>query len=85
MPYVEVWVDEEPCDGECESAKEAEELQAKLDEVERLLRAGEPIAALHVITEDPALMVKSPREIAMRYEDLKDGLLEGFELYRGRQ
>lgn len=78
MPYVEVWVDKEPCDGSCESADELRKVQAKIDEAERLLRAGEPVAALHALTDDETLPVKSPAEIAENYKLWKEGKLPGW-------
>lgn len=79
MPYVEVWVDYEPCDGTCDDAKEAKRLQAIIDEAERHLRTGDADAALHVLTNDPILCMKSPSQMASEYEAWKQGRLAGFE------
>jgi hypothetical protein len=78
MPYVSVYVDPEPCDGSCTNAKELRALQAKIDEAERLIRAGYFDAALHALTNGPALPIKSPEEIASKYHQWKQGKLSGF-------
>jgi len=77
MGYVQVWVDEE-CDGDCESAKEVIELEAKIDEAIKHLGAGYPDAALHTLTNDNALLVKSPGDISAKYLLWKAGKLGGF-------
>ncbi|MFG6566710.1 hypothetical protein [Sulfitobacter sp. 1A13679] len=80
MPYVEVWIDEEPCDGTCEGATDAKRLQAKVDEAERHLRAGDPEAALAALTGEPSVL-KSPDWIAERYKTWQAGKLPGFTNY----
>ncbi|WP_413219073.1 hypothetical protein [Tritonibacter mobilis] len=80
MPYVEVWVDDEPCDGKCESADEAKRLQAIIDEAEMHLRNGDAAAALAALSED-AVAMKTPGEIAARYKDWQAGKLPGFANY----
>ena len=82
MPYVQVWVDEDPCDGDCESAEEARELEAKIKEAESLLRRGEAEAALHALTGDPSIPIKSPNEMASDYARWKEGKLPGFTNYQ---
>lgn len=78
MPYVEVWVEPEDCDGECNEGRKAKQLQAKLDEVERLLRAGASDAALSAISDADTIPTKSPAEIAQQYEQWRKGKLAGF-------
>ena len=78
MPFVQVWVDEGECDGDCEAAREADALEAKIQEAERLLRMGYADAALHALTGDPAMMHKSPAEISAQYQAWKEGRLDGF-------
>lgn len=80
MPYVEVWIDEEPCDGTCEGATDAKRLQAKVDEAESHLRAGNPEAALAALTEEGSVL-KSPAELASKYKTWKEGRLPGFTNY----
>ena len=78
MPFVEIWVDEPSCDGMCASSMEAENLQARIDEAAALLRQGHFDAALHALTEDSAICVKSPKRIADQYERWRNGRLPGF-------
>lgn len=79
MPYVEVWVDSEPCDGDCGYASDLESLEARVDEAVKLLRLGYTSEAFQVLTDDGSLPCKSPREIASKYYDWKSGKLPGFE------
>lgn len=82
MPFVEVWVDAEPCDGTCDEAREAEQLKARIEEAVALLRTGSPRAALEALTDDEPRTLKTPNEIASRYKDWKNGLLPGFSNFR---
>lgn len=81
MPYVEVWVDDEPCDGTCSSSKEVEKLEMKIEEAERLLRGGYVDAALHALSGDPATSCRHPRDMEAAYESWKRGRLPGFTNY----
>lgn len=81
MPYIKVWVDEEPCDGTCSSAKEVEKLEEKIEEAERLLRCGYIEAALHALSGDPATSCRHPRDMETAYEKWKKGNLPGFTNY----
>jgi hypothetical protein len=81
MPYVEIWVDNEPCDGSCDEAREAQKLKDKIDEAVSHLREGHIAAALQSLTEDKALPCKTPCEIESRYEQWRKGQLPGFENY----
>lgn len=81
MPYVEVWVDDEPCDGTCESSKTAEKLQAMVDEAVQFLRDGDAEAALHALTDDGSIPMKSPSMIKSGYALWKAGKLPGFTNY----
>ena len=78
MTYVEVWVDDAPCDGTCEDADEREQLEARIEEAVRLLRSGYPTEALQALTDDYALPCTSPGAIASKYDAWKDGRLPGF-------
>lgn len=80
MPYVEVWVDDACC-GDCDSAKEADRLEAKIEEAVAHLHRGDAEAALHALTNDPGLCMKEPRQIASAYEAWKLGKLPGFANY----
>lgn len=82
MPMVEVWVDDAVCDDSCAAAKERDRLEDVIAEAVRLLRAGESLAALHALTNDPALPVKRPEHILEDYQRWKDGRLPGFTNYR---
>lgn len=82
MPYVEVWVDKEPCYGTCDEAKEAEILARKIEEAVIHLRQGYVDAALQALTEDPAIPLKQPDAIARAYGQWKEGRLAGFTNYR---
>lgn len=82
MPYVEVWVDDAACDGQCGAGKEVDRLEAMIAEAERLLRAGYYDAALHALTNDAAIPVKDPSQIAKSYEAWKKGRLPGFANYK---
>ena len=77
MPYFEVWVDPEPCNGKCDSAKDADRLQRRIEEAERLIRSGDAEAALAALMDDTSI-IKSPDEIARRYQEWKAGSLPGF-------
>ena len=83
MPFVEVWVDDEPCDGTCKHADQRDEALVKIDEAVRLLRQGEVKAALHALTGDAELGVKSPKEIEAQYARFKKGELPGFVRFNG--
>jgi len=79
MPYVEVWVDDEGCDGRCESASELAIEKDKVSEAITLLRSGliaEALAAL----EDPEYspIFKTPSEMEAQYKRWKEGALSGF-------
>lgn len=79
MPYVEVWVDDPECNGKtCGAAHERDVLEGKIEEAVDLLRAGDAVAALSALTDDPACGCKSPKAIARAYEQWKTGKLEGF-------
>jgi len=78
MPYVEVWVDEEECDGDCEAASEVKILQARIDEAERLLRMGSVDAALRALTDDSEDLPRPPADMAARYRSWQEGRLDGF-------
>lgn len=81
MPYVEVWVDEEACDGTCASGKELDGLKAVVAEAVHHLRHGDSEAALHALTNDPAIPLKTPKEISDAYQKWKAGNLTGFIPY----
>lgn len=82
MPYVEVWVDDAECDGECGAGKEVTRLESIIAEAELLLRAGYYDAALHALTNDAAIPVKDPSHIAKSYEVWKKGRLPGFSNFK---
>lgn len=81
MAYVSVWIDHE-CDGACAGCRERDVALARIEEAERLLRAGEAVAALHALTDDSELPVKKPSEITAAYLKWREGKLPGFENYR---
>jgi hypothetical protein len=81
MPYVEVWVDDTPCDGLCSGSKEAELLDARINEAVTLMRQGYYDAALHALTGDHALCVKSPSSLEAEYKNIKEGRSRDFRLY----
>lgn len=78
MPFVEVWVE---CEGDCASAREIAQLEGRIAEAADLLRRGESAAALHALTGDVALMVKSPDTIEREYAQWKECRLPGFANY----
>lgn len=83
MPYVEVWIDEPDCDGQCASADEAKRLEAIIDEAASHLQAGDQEAALSTLREEPLkLTMKTPREIAAAYKAWQAGALPGFTNFR---
>lgn len=78
MPYVNVWVDDLECDGDCESAREAEALKKMVDEAVSHLRNGDHVAALSALTDDKGLPCQSPGEIKLKYQAWMAGRLPGF-------
>ena len=78
MPYVEVWVDDEPCDGTCSSGKSLDELEAKLHRAIEILRDGDAEGALYVLSEESLPGRSDPKRMAAAYAEWKRGKLPGF-------
>ena len=80
MPMVEVWIDNEPCDGTCGASKEAENLDAQIQEAIMHLNMGDPESALAALGERCPHR-KSPESIKGAYAIWKSGKLPGFTNY----
>lgn len=77
MPYIEVWIDDDEHEV-TQLEKEVERLEGLIKEAASLLRDGLHREALHCLTDDRTLGVKSPDRIAKDYKAWKAGLLDGF-------
>lgn len=84
MPYVQVWVDDEPCDGTCEGCVDAAKRKDQMDDAIMHLRNGNAEAALEALgAEHPDR--KSAESLKQAYETWKRGGLPGFTNYKPRQ
>ena len=81
MPYVQVWVDEEPCDGSCVDARNVERLEGVIMEAISLIRTVDAAAALCVLTGDNSVPMKTPKEIENAYRAWQKNSLPGFTNY----
>ena len=82
MPYIQVWVDDADCDGDCEAGKQVIGLQAQIDEAIGLLSLGCADAALSVLHGEAVTNLKSPREIERAYKQWRECALPGFTNYK---
>ncbi|WP_340109490.1 hypothetical protein [Pikeienuella sp. HZG-20] len=82
MPYVQVWIPDEPCDGDCDAAADAERrnerMQVVLDTVEAFVRCGDTEAALDVICGHRAPARKLPGAVDSDYARWRQGSLAGY-------
>ena len=81
MPYVQVWVEDEPCDGTCAGCLEADSLKMSVDEAIRHLSSGDVESALGALGKD-GVNRKDPSSIKSAYERWKMGKLPGFTNYQ---